>query len=382
MINSPWHWKDIALAIAITLMGAWLRWGAVTQLKVDYDEPIYLYAARHYATAFQKQDWSALTSYTANKEHPPFHKIVYAAVIALFVPQAEKIAVPRHSQTYAQIPTAAFAVGRITSFVLSISLLFIISLLVPIAGVFIALNTYIIKYTSQIYLDALPLLTGAICCLAYIRSQRKFNRWSVLSAIMLGMTAASKYIYCVVGIAILIDWLLATISEQNSWDLRKALTATLPIWGWGLLSLVVFFALNPYLWPDPWGRLQESVGFNIAYSHGKHVASVGFPWYQPFIWLSKGIPWHPGVIFTRAEPLVLILGIIGIFPLWKRQRVVVLWWLIGMIFLLLWNTKWPQYIVAIAVPVALCAAAGTTFLYSRLRRFFKQPAQPHTNYIA
>jgi hypothetical protein len=139
---------------------------------------------------------------------------------------------------------------------------------------------------------------------------------------------------------------------------------------WGALALLVFYAANPYLWPNPIGRLIESLSFHAAYSQSQHVQQSGYPWYQPFVWLFTPQPvrWHPTVIVTPLDTLTAALGVLGIRRMWDAYggngQVIVLWWGIGLLFLLLWSTKWPQYSLIMTAPVCLCAAEGARRLWS------------------
>ena len=183
-----------------------------------------------------------------------------------------------------------------------------------------------------------------------------------LSAVALGLTAAGKYIYVVAGLAVAVDALWTIVQQRRSRGL-------LVLFGWGALAVLVFFAANPYLWPDPIGRLLESLSFHAAYSQSQHVQESGYPWYQPFIWLVAPLPrsWHPGVILVSLEPLIVALGVVGLWPMWRARdghgRVVVLWWLLGLVFTLLWSTKWPQYSLVMTAPMSLCAAEGLRALW-------------------
>jgi hypothetical protein len=79
----------------------------------------------------------------------------------------------------------------------------------PLAGFFLGIDTLSVKYTSEVYLEALPLLTSLLCGLTYVRWVDRAHEprtsgqppvlWLIPSALFLGMTAASKYVYGVVG---------------------------------------------------------------------------------------------------------------------------------------------------------------------------------------
>ena len=96
----------------------------------------------------------------------------------------------------------------------------------PLAGLFLAVHTFTIKYTSQVMLEALPAFTSLVTVFCYVRYKRKkaivtsskrLDGWLISSAVFLGFTAASKYLYCVVAIAILIDWLF-TIKNDGKFQ--------------------------------------------------------------------------------------------------------------------------------------------------------------------
>jgi hypothetical protein len=80
--------------------------------------------------------------------------------------------------------------------------------------------------------------------------------------------------------------------------------------------------------------------------------------------------WHPGIILTPLDTVTAVLGVAGLAFMWRaydgRGRVIVLWWAIGLAFLLLWSTKWPQYSLILTAPMCLCAAEGLRGLWARL----------------
>jgi ABC-type sugar transport system permease subunit len=133
---------------------------------------------------------------------------------------------------------------------------------------------------------------------------------------------------------------------------------------WGLLAIVIFFAANPYLWPDPVGRLKESVFYHAGYASGAaEVQRSNYPLWQPFVWLNTSpYSWHEGVFLLGLDPLILVLAAFGLARLWKKSRVYVLWLGLGLLFLLLWPTKWPQYILILTAPLSLSAAHGVMAL--------------------
>lgn len=70
-------WACLALTLALVL-----RVRAANRLLVDYDEPVYLPAAQHYAQAIALGDWNELSAYRFNIEHPVFYKLIYGVVFS------------------------------------------------------------------------------------------------------------------------------------------------------------------------------------------------------------------------------------------------------------------------------------------------------------
>ena len=363
-MNKPTHLRSclyVLVILAVVGIAAGLRWRAVNMLPVDYDEDDYLLAAQQYASLIRSGDWKGFTETNYRPEHPPLAKIIFGISI-LPLPEAAPIpdqstnadpnqSLPKDQLHNARVASAAF--GILESLLLAI--------INPLAGLFLAVHTFTIKYTSQVMLEAFPAFTSLAMVLCYIQSKRvkvyrakkkRLNGWLVGSAIFLGLTAASKYLYCVVGIAILIDWYL---SRKDNSDNKRLLPKLLL---WGIIALFVFFIADPYLWPAPIERLKESIFFHASYSQSAHVQETGWPLWQPLIWLAQSVQWHPGVFVISIDLLISILAIAGLSRMWARERVFGLWLGTAIVFLLIWPTKWPQYILILTAPLSYAAAEG------------------------
>ncbi len=364
----------IFLVLAV-LVALGLRLRAVDQLPIDFDEDDYLLAGQHYAQAIREKDWGEIVNYEYNLEHPPLAKLTYGLILAGLetspeVPQKPSTAPPADS-----LPQPHFNYLRWSSAIIGTLEVLALAVLDPLAGLFLAMHTFTIKYTSQVMLEALPALTSLLAVMAYARSKesKRSGLWLMLSAVALGLTAAAKYMYALVGIVIFIDWLWGKWegrgrnSIENSWWKQG-----LPIIGWGVLAILIFFLADPYLWPDPLGRLRESLTFNVAYSQSEHVQSSGFPIWQPLTWLFTSVPWHPGVFVIAVDTLIALLALAGLGRMWRRYRVYALWLAVGLFFLLIWPTKWPQYILVVTAPVSLAAAEGFRgLIWEPLRKWLR-----------
>ena len=326
-------------------------------LPVDYDEDDYLLAAQHYAQALVERNWGEIVNYDYNYEHPPLPKLIYGLALS---PLPESPAIPDLPTSAAparSLPHPHFEFARTTAATMGALEVLALALLNPLAAFFLAIDTWQIKYTSQIMLEPLPALTSLLAVLFYLKSDRKWNVWLASSAVALGLTAAGKYLYCVAGIAILIDWLRATYPKDGI--RARAIQWLSPMAVWGAVSLVAFFAADPYLWPDPAGRLTHSVLYHAGYAAtSMEVQRANFPVWQPFVWLSGPVPWHPGVFLLTLDLFISLLALLGLRRLWRKQPVFVIWLTAALAFLLAWPVKWPQYILILTAPLCMAAAEG------------------------
>lgn len=352
-------------AIVVALAAFGIRLYAIDRLPVDYDEDDYLRAAQLMADGLRAGDLGILLRSNYRPEHPPLQKIAFAlAVLPLGphpeIPEAETSAPPNQD-----LPGDMVGAARIAAALFAAAQTGALAIANPLAAVAVAVNSYHVKYTSQVMLESLPSLTSVLCVLAYLawtRGGKRRGLWLGLSAAALGMTAASKYLYCIAGLAVLADALARAIGQARGQPWRDALRgmarALSPLLGWGALASLVFIAADPYLWPDPAGRLADSILYHGAYSSGAEVQNANYPAWQPFVWLSGSVAWDRSAYLLSLDLVITLLALAGLGRLWRRQRVYAWWLLIGLGFLLVWNTKWPQYILLVTAPMAVAAAEG------------------------
>ncbi len=367
----------LAAVLLVAAVALGLRMRAVRLLPIDYDEDDYLGAAQRYAQFVAAGDVQSLIDYEYNYEHPPLTKLVYGLAILRLPAAALLPERPSTDQPARALPQPHIRVSRTVSAALGALAALALAALNPLAGLFLAVNTWQIKYTSQIMLEPLPALMSTLAVLFYARFSYGRRRgvacnasttWLVLSAIALGLTAASKYTYCVAGVAIAADWLWDALApaeheprpRANSLRIGTRRGLSWPGWLllWGLLAVAVFFAANPRLWSDPLGRLAQSLLYHGDYAQSAHVRQYNYPFWQPLVYLLGPVPWHPGVFVVAIDTLIAIFAGLGLGRLWRQHRVFALWLAIGLGFLLIWPTKWPQYILTITAPLSLAAGLG------------------------
>ena len=350
----------IFLVVLVTGIACWLRLRAVNLLPIDYDEDDYLSAAIHYAAAFREGDLQEIIDYDFNFEHPPLTKLIYGVAL-LPLPEAPALAEkPSSAPIATNLPEPHFRTSRNLAAFFGCLEVLVLALVNPLAGLFLAINTWQIKYTSQIMLEPLPSLTSLLVIFFYAKSNRKWNIWLLFSALAMGLTAASKYPYAVVGCALIAHWISEDWPRDKGNNPASIIHNLKPVLVWGIVAVLFFFAFNPRLWNDPFNRLWATLVFHSEYAQSEHVRQVGYPFWQPFVWIFRSVPWHPGVFLISIDVFLTLFALLGFKRLWQRQRVYALWLVFALVFLLFWPTKWPQYVLFFTAPLSLAAALGFT----------------------
>ena len=232
--------KTVAL-IYVIAVAMFLRAWAVFMLPEDYDEPVYLQVAFDYADALRHGDFNAVIDNPEVHEHPALVKLAYSAVILGLGKAA----------TYVN----AFYASRAASALFGIVAVILLAILDPIAGGMLAVHTLAIKYTSQVYLEAIPHALTIAAVLSFLRtSEERPNKWFWLSALALGAATAGKFTYIPV-IAIVIAY-LAFFEKKMSvpWMIIYSLVAGM-----------TFYALDVTLWHDSFSRLFGALTYHVNY---------------------------------------------------------------------------------------------------------------------
>ena len=329
----PKWWNKQATIIFIVFLSIILHAWTVWQLPVDFDEPVYLKVASDYAGFIKQGDLQGLIHYEENQEHPALVKILYS-IPFLFS--------DKNSDTSFYLFAA-----RSISAIFGVLAVFVVTLINPWAGFFLTLHSMTLKYTSQAYLEAIPLFAMVFSVYAMLRSEKHGKRWFYLSAISLGVIAASKYPY--LFILVVLGYIWFRLSDNNLFDALKFI----------FVSGLTFFILNPSIWADPVNRLFSSVLFHGHYTQSIDVQSYAYPWYQPLIFISTSVQWHPQVFFFfTSDEFVFYVTIFGLYFEIKEKKWTAIWFFVGLFLLLVWPTKWPQYTLILS-PVMVIIAGIT-----------------------
>jgi hypothetical protein len=338
----------------VVLLGLALRAWSAWQLPIDADEPVYLRAGYDYAQLIRAGNLQGVIDYPNVQEHPALVKLLYGIpFVASGLPEDEP---------------GPFIMDRLISVLFGTLAVLALALVDPLAGFLLAAHSMAIKYTAEVYLEAVPMALSLMAVLAFERAARGdgeqrvkgTGRWLWASALALGAAGAGKYPYLVV--VPVIGFIAVYYAKHHHSVNVKRLTIYVA------LAVAAFLVFDVHLWRDPLIRLRDSLFFHPAYTHSLDVLAAGYPWYQPLVWISNSVQWHPQVFFfPTADELVFYLALPGLYLALRRQPWAPVWVLIAFVTLLLWPTKWPQYSLIMTAPLCLLAAATARWLYAKVK---------------
>lgn len=348
----------IVVIIAVTVIAWTLRDHAAKTLSIDYDEDDYLRAGQEFAHLIRTSSWSGFLDTNYRPEHPQLAKIMFGLSI-LNQPEQPLIPdVPITANPAKSLPPDLLKSARGMSVWWGSLTVTLLALINPLGGLLLAIHSFTIKYTSQVMLDGFASLMSTLTAVIYYfsrnRQGKSKNILLLLSAIFLGLSASSKYLHSAVGFAILIDWFLtARANNETKRFFRNALL-------WGTLALVTFFVFNPFYWPDPIGRIKVTLEAVSGTTTNPNVAQANFPLWQQLVFLSTSVPeiWNPKGIVLHLDEIIFLFVIFGLVPTWKKARFIDIWLFVDIFLLLIWRTKWPQYILVATAPLAFVSAEG------------------------
>lgn len=357
----------LVIVVLVAAVAAGVRWKAARDLPPDYDEYDYVRLGERYAERMTPGRWGELAEVTENAEHPPLVKLVYGVALRVAqAPEPDWQAVEVGKPLPAQA-RPAYRATRSVSAAAGVAQVALAAAVSPLAGVWLAFDTYHAKYTAQAYLEGVAGLFAFLAVLLFERSLRRRAPQGLLpevsapatgplllSAAALALATASKYPFgLVAGLAILPFLMHHTRGRPG---LRVAYAA---------VGLAVFLAADPYLWVHPLDRLWSSVTYHFGYAVGENVRRAGLPWWQPLAWLTRPAPatWHPGIFPVSFLDYALLVAAALAAPVAVVRRPVLAAWAgVGLVFLLVWPTKWPQYTVIVRPALACCVGLGLAAL--------------------
>lgn len=368
--------------LAILILGGALRLYFVYNVASRPDEDAYLGPARAIREYAQAGEWDKILDLDITPEHPQLVKFMFA--LTLDDDELEDIPTEIVPGRTTQMPPNSQRNARLQTVGVSLLTFITLALSNPLAALFLAIDPIHFQFGSTAYIDAVPTLFTALMAYFYVRGQSAKspsptlgdnqgslltglgvgvtpNRNLILSALCFGVAVAAKYPYAWIGVILVLHALI-----YKTYSFKKLIL-------WGVLSIGVFFVLNPYIWKDPFGRVYEQLTFHEDYAdvqlqkdnHSllKPIDQLTEPrYYLPSkvkhdIWNMLGI-----VVFALAIPGTVVL---------LRQKSFYGWWMVlGLLFLMVWPTQWIQHNMMIVVPYSFAAATGLIWLWQQSQKLW------------
>ncbi|MFP4321649.1 MAG: hypothetical protein ACLFTK_04280 [Anaerolineales bacterium] len=345
----------IVFFVATLVFGVGLRMIFALESREDFDEDDYLSAARAFYEAGSLANYPDVDN---NTEHPPLVKILFSLTLNPAELNQIPESVPRSSLT--ELPPDTLRWARHQAVLVGSLTLLVVGLLIsPLAMLALAVNSVHLHYSSVAYLDPFGVLGLTLMSTAFVYSLRAEGRrrwWAFgLSAVAFGAAVAVKYPFALAGVMLI---LFALVYRHYK---------LLPLVGWGLLAIAVFWVLNPYLWVDPFDRAYGQLSYHDAYTE-TYAAPHTYSKHLEFITSHADhiVHWrgHPFFVFT--DWLLFLCAVPGV-ALLLRHRSYYGWWLLGgFLFLSIWETQWRQHLMLIIVPYAYSVALGLAWWRDQL----------------
>lgn len=346
--------KKSVLITLIMILAVVLRINVLLNVATDFDERVYIPVSIKYAEMMKMGDIRGIIDEDKNKEHPILIKLIYGTVL---------LAADKAGADISDFNTVK-TITRSVSMTMGLINILLIALVMPLAGLFMAVSTWHMKYSSEAMFDPGGVMLATAAFILFIRYKEKGGWKFYISAVLIGAAFAAKYITATTAIAVF-PFLVYMFRKKPY-----------KILGYISICIVSFFLLNPYLWSSPVERFMDSVLFHKYYVQGSDVKNANFPWFFQVYWLVNSVPWQAHLFPIRIDFYIFLSGIFGFVYLKKYSRYWSTLFIVNGLFLLVYPTKWPQYTLIFIPVLSIAAALGTKELAVRIRAYLRRKAGP------
>ena len=309
--------KDILIIFAIFLFSFSFRLWDIDKHFEVWDETAVVRTGEIYLNAIKESDFTEGT-WKLNKEHPPFSKYIYGV----------SRLVTLNSNYFTDVFDQDYPLGRrysfqriLSAFIGSTTIVFLYILarkfynskIALISSLILSLTPHYFAHskvaTQENFISFMTLVTVSFFFFA-LYTKRFKHSFYIISGVLLGLSIATKYN----AFFFLALFLILTLYEFKKDFLRsKVLIFKNHIILIPFLAFGTFYAVWPWLWPDPIGRFLSSVSRisgsrYFEYFLGQFPSS--HPWYYFLTYL-----------FATTPPIILLGILLFMFKfIYKRGR--------------------------------------------------------------
>ncbi len=259
---------DIAILIGLTLAALLPRIILALQLDMVTDEATYIGGGKIYWPLLEHLQIGA-SGWSYNYEHPPLVKLFIGLSVSLN-------AILTH-------PLGELLAARVPSIIMGTLLVLAIywlgrastgRVIALLAALCLAFSPWLVYFSALAYLD---ITMTAFITIAYLLLWHAPRRPALylLSAVLLGLAAASKYtaVLVIPGMVLFTAYYFFLIRPRLPVEQRPRMP-----WGWWISAIILapltFLAADPTIWPSPYNLLIRSFRFEWGHSVEGHLSFI------------------------------------------------------------------------------------------------------------
>jgi len=333
----PEFTRNLLASLFVLVISFFVISFGINETGQTWDEIAYYNGGKYFTQSFQNRDFSP-QAWSANKEHPPLAKYLYALV-------SKKA----YDQEILNFTPGRYLSAFFLSFAVALAFILITGLFSLEIGIFtslvLMLSPLFIAYGRILGMDSLSILLFSATAFSYLVFAKSTGRIVdyVAPALLTGGCFLTRY-----NLPLVLPLLpLAIVLFAQKKDILRRFWSLIFV---PAIALVIFYLGWPYLWHDPIGAMQTSLG------HWGQVKEYYLGQSNAILPNSYFLVYY--LLTTPA--VVLVLFIVGLIQKFDRNKIYFFAWLILPFINSFIGLKQGgiRYLLFVWIPLALFAALG------------------------
>jgi len=366
-------YKHFFYLILIFLIAVLIRFYGYTKISLTVDEPNNIRRGMKLAKAlialfnrdFDPVDWD-IYSEVANK---PAITVAYIIGIRQFIPYVPWLKITSYYFLFRELFVLVGGLTCVVFYLLAKDLFDTRTAL--ISSLLLALNPFHVSLSYIIGVDSVTTFFTLVTLWTFLRGVKTQRRiWWGISAIAMGMGTLTK-LQTVIIVPIIFIWMFFfSEHERYRQTFKGALRLLVP---YCAIALMTFYALWPWLWPNPISQtlnwlnevFTETAGGHITFYLGRSTTDPGWSYYLVSLIFKLTAPEFLGIAFF----IFFLLRDRPSGPLWNKKNEILAifsWIILYVLFLTLIPSKIIRYALPIFPAVLIFSALGWISLLNRL----------------